>query len=114
MNGYHTDETFDMRCEPMGANQTPRTDALLAKNNNDWHNPQLAAIDFTDLARTLERELAEARKAVKAGNDARREAARLREALRALDDTGVLDLPRGIRAEGAVIAARALLAPSGR
>ena len=40
---------------------TPRTDALLAKNNNDWHNPQLAAIDFTDLARTLERELAEAR-----------------------------------------------------
>ena len=74
----------------------------------------LAAINFTDLARTLERELAEARKAVKAGNDARREAARLREALRALDDTGVLDLPRGIRAEGAVIAARALLAPSGR
>ena len=30
------------------------------------------------------------------------------------EGTGVLDLPRGIRAEGAVIAARALLAPSGR
>ena len=40
---------------------TPRTDALLATNNNDWHNPQLAAIDFTDLARTLERELADSR-----------------------------------------------------
>jgi len=26
MNGYHTDETFDMRREPMGTNQTPRTD----------------------------------------------------------------------------------------